>query len=52
MSEDVVEVGRDYVALTMTVGGTAMPIHIADRVARRLNASAVNLISSISPPLA
>ncbi|ADN50544.1 DNA double-strand break repair nuclease NurA [Vulcanisaeta distributa] len=49
LSEDVVEVGRDYVALTMTVGGTAMSIHIADRVARRLNASAVNLISSISP---
>ena len=49
LSDGLADVGKDYVALTMTVSGTATPIHIADRVARRLNASIVNLISSISP---
>lgn len=49
LNEDIATLGRDYVGKLMTVSGTALPIHIADKIARRLNASVVNLIYSLRP---
>ncbi|ABW02335.1 DNA double-strand break repair nuclease NurA [Caldivirga maquilingensis] len=49
LSEEVAKEGRDYVGMLMTLSGTAVPIHIADKLARRLNASAVLMLYNLSP---
>lgn len=51
LSPGLAERGAELVANSMTISGVPLPIHAADKMARRLNAGAVRLLAA-SPPLA
>ncbi len=49
LDRDLAMLGAVYVARTMGLDGVPIPIRLADRLARRLNAGITNLLASLAP---